>query len=128
MTLRVRGIRGAVTVEKDQAEEVVQTTETLLREMIQANQLEAEDVASIWITATEDIVSAFPAQAIRNIEGWSMVPVLCAREIPVPQSLAMCIRIMLHVNTTLRQDEINHVYLKGAKQLRPDLNLTQKRS
>lgn len=128
MSYKLRGIRGATTVKQNVEEEILQATELLLRQMIQENQVKAEDVASVWITVTEDLSATFPAKALRKIEGWNLVPVMCAKEIPVPGSLAKCIRVMMNVNTTLNQDQVNHVYLNEAIQLRPDLNLTKKRS
>jgi chorismate mutase len=117
----IRGVRGAITVRNDTEAEVVSQTEKLLRQMIQENQIAAEDVASIFISVTDDITSAFPAKAVRNINGWKYVPVMCMSEIPVQSSLKKCIRVMMHVNTTKRQEEISHIYLDGAEVLRPDL-------
>jgi chorismate mutase len=122
----IRGIRGATTVEENGGQAIVQETELLLREMIKANEVKAEDVASVLISVTEDLTAAFPAAALRNIEGWTYVPVMCMREIPVPNSLPYCIRVMMTVNTTKSQEEICHIYLKNAAQLRPDLSLTKK--
>lgn len=126
MSSKLRGFRGAITVETDTEENIISATERLVREMIAQNGIKADDVASVWMTMTEDLVSAFPAKALRNIEGWKYVPVMCSREIPVPGSLPKCIRVMMHVHTTKAQDEIVHVYLEKAKCLRPDLNLTVK--
>jgi chorismate mutase len=117
----VRGIRGATTVTENDRSEMIEATEALVQEMIQANQVEAEDVAQILISVTEDIDAAFPAAAVRRIEGWSYVPVMCMREIPVPNSIRKCIRVMMTVNTSIDQDKINHIYLKEAIALRPDL-------
>lgn len=118
----IRGVRGAITVEEDNEQEILNATERLLREMIKQNEIEPEMVASVFISATEDIISAFPAKALRKIEGWTYVPVMCMREIPVVSSLKNCIRIMLHLNTNKTQKEIKHVYLNNAIVLRPDLN------
>jgi chorismate mutase len=123
----IRGIRGATTVEHNEELEITQATEELLREMIKANDVKAGDVASVLISATEDLTAAFPAKALRNIEGWTYVPVMCMREIPVPNSLPRCIRVMMTVNTEKAQNEIHHVYLREAIQLRPDLSLTGKK-
>lgn len=118
----IRGVRGAITIEEDKEQEILDATERLLREMIKQNDIEPDKVASVFISATEDIVSAFPARALRKIEGWTYVPVMCMREIPVVSSLKKCIRIMLHLNTDKSQQEIKHVYLEKATVLRPDLN------
>lgn len=117
----VRGIRGATTVTENDRSEMIEATEELVQEMIQANKVEADDVAQILISVTEDIDAAFPAAAVRRIEGWSYVPVMCMREIPVPNSIQKCIRVMMTVNTSIDQDKINHIYLKEAVALRPDL-------
>ncbi|PDM41069.1 MULTISPECIES: chorismate mutase [unclassified Geobacillus] len=122
----IRGIRGAITVERNEAEEIVDATETLLKEMIRANDVTASDVSFVLISVTEDITAAFPAQALRRIEGWTYVPVMCMREIPVPNTLPRCIRVMMTVETTKKQEEISHIYLRDAVTLRPDLSLTKK--
>ena len=122
----IRGIRGAIRVEQNEAEEIVTATEILLREMIEANGVVADDVSFVLISVTDDINAAFPAQALRRIDGWTYVPVMCTREIPVPGSLPRCIRVMMTVATEKKQDEICHVYLKDAAILRPDLSLTKK--
>lgn len=117
----IRGIRGAITVSQNKEPEIVAAAEKLIREAIKANNISPDEVASVFISATDDVTAAFPAKALRNIEGWKYVPVMCMKELSVPSSLEMCIRIMIHVNTVLAQSEINHVYLDGAKELRPDL-------
>jgi len=106
----VRGIRGATTVTRNDRQEIVDR-----------NEFEPEDISSIWITMTPDLDAVFPALAIREMEGWNMVPLMCALEVPVQGSLPLCIRLMLHINTTKTQQEIRHVYLNEAKRLRPDL-------
>ena len=100
---------------------MIEATEALVQEMIRSNQVKADDVAQILISVTEDIDAVFPAAAVRRIEGWSYVPVMCMREIPVPNSIQKCIRVMMTVNTLIEQDKINHIYLKEAVALRPDL-------
>jgi chorismate mutase len=122
----LRGIRGATTVERNEELAITQATEELLREMIKANDVKASDVAFVLISATDDLTAAFPAKALRNIAGWTYVPVMCMREIPVPHSLPRCIRVMMTVNTTKQQEEVRHIYLREAVQLRPDLSLTGK--
>ncbi|WP_046215017.1 chorismate mutase [Paenibacillus wulumuqiensis] len=117
----VRGIRGATTVARNDRQEILDETLVLLREIVARNEFEPEDISSIWITMTPDLDAVFPALAIREMEGWNMVPLMCALEVPVQGSLPMCIRLMLHINTTKTQQEIRHVYLNEAKRLRPDL-------
>lgn len=119
----IRGIRGATTVTENREDEIIEATEILLREIIEQNKIEANMVASIFISVTEDITAAFPAKAIRLIDDWTFVPVMCMREIPVPSGLPKCIRIMMHVNTKVPQEEINHIYLGNATTLRPDLKV-----
>ncbi|WP_147533785.1 chorismate mutase [Bacillus marasmi] len=118
----IRGVRGAITVKEDNEAELVSATEKLIRQMIEENQITADQVASILFTVTNDLKAAFPAKAVRLIEGWRYVPVMCMQEIPVPDSLKKCIRVMMHVNTNTAQEDIMHVYLEGAEVLRPDLS------
>ncbi|QIZ09719.1 chorismate mutase [Priestia megaterium] len=118
----IRGMRGAITVSQNTEEAIITATEELLEKIIEENHIQPELVASVFISTTEDINAVFPAKALRKFEGWTYVPVMCMQEMPVPNSLKMCVRIMMHVNTTQSQEEINHVYLKGAKVLRPDLS------
>lgn len=120
----VRGIRGAITVTHNKESEIVEATERLLKEVIEKNDIDPLAVAHVIITVTEDLNAAFPAKALRSFSGWTYVPVMCSREIPVPNSLPLCIRVMLTVNTDVAQEEIKHVYLEDAVHLRPDLLLT----
>lgn len=117
----VRGIRGATTVTENNADEIVLKTREMIEQMIHKNGLLPEQVAQVIITVTNDIDAAFPARALRMIDGWSYVPVMCALEIPVPNSLPKCIRVMMTVNTNVTQEKIEHIYLHGAQVLRPDL-------
>jgi chorismate mutase len=112
-----RGIRGATSVERNESEEILAATKELLQLMVERNDLAIEDIASAIFTVTEDLDAAFPATAARAM-GWTEVPLLDAREIPVPNSLGKCIRVMLHVNTTLSAAEIQHVYIRDAVNLR----------
>jgi monofunctional chorismate mutase len=115
----VRGIRGAITVEANQKEAIITATEEMLEEICRLNQFDPEEIAGAFFTVTGELTATFPAEAARK-RGWTMVPMLCATEIPVPGSLPMCIRVMIHVNTTKRADEIRHVYMRRAVALRPD--------
>lgn len=117
----IRGIRGAITVEQNTESAILDATGELMAELIKANRMEPEDIASVFATVTEDLDATFPARAIRSIPGWELVPVMCAREIPVPGSIAKCIRVLILVNTTTPQKDIRHVYLRHATRLRPDL-------
>ncbi len=123
----IRGVRGATTASQNTEEAIISVTEELLAKLIEGNEIKPEIVASVFISTTEDINAAFPARALRKFPGWTYVPVMCMREMPVDNSLQMCIRVMLHVNTDQTQQEIKHVYLNKAKVLRPDLGVnTQK--
>jgi chorismate mutase len=124
--MAVRGIRGATSVAVDSKPEILAATRELLEELLRANQLTGhfDDIVSAIFTTTHDLVAAFPAEAARAL-GMSAVPLLCASEIPVPDSLPRCIRILLHVNTEKTQAEMVHVYLRDAKKLRPDVSSAQ---
>jgi chorismate mutase len=120
-----RGIRGATTVPADEPDLILDATRELLEEILAENDtMRPEDIASAFFTVTGDLVSTFPAQAARQM-GWSLVPMLCAREIPVPNSLPRVIRVLVHWNTEIPQNEITHVYLRDAVKLRPDLVAAQ---
>ncbi len=116
----LRGIRGATTVDVDTAEAILTATEELVREVVAANGIVAEDVASALFTVTPDLRAEFPAAAARRM-GWTMVPLLNFTEIGVPGRLERCIRILVHVNTQRTQAEMVHCYLRDAVALRPDL-------
>ena len=116
----VRGIRGATTVERNDAGEIREATQELLQRILDENQLCTEDLVSAIFTLTPDLNADFPASSAREI-GWQLVPLLCATEIPVPGALPHCIRVLLHVNTTRNQNEIRHIFLRDAVKLRKDL-------
>jgi chorismate mutase len=120
----IRGMRGAITVDSNSEEVIISATEELLKQLIEGNNILPEQVASVFISTTDDLNAAFPARALRKFDGWTYVPVMCMRELPVTNGLPMCVRVMLHVNTAVKQEEIVHVYLNGAKVLRPDLGNT----
>ncbi|MDI3339866.1 MAG: chorismate mutase [Sphaerobacter sp.] len=117
--MRCRAIRGAITTERNTAEDILEATRELLAAMIEANDLRAEDVASIIFTTTPDLNATFPAIAARDY-GWDAVPLLCTHEMNVPGALDHVIRILMHVNTEKSQSEITHVYLRRARELRPE--------
>jgi chorismate mutase len=119
--MTIRGIRGAITIDADKPGQVLSATREMLEGILSANpSLRTEDIASAIFTVTDDIASAFPAVAARQM-GWDLVPVVCTLEIPVPDSLPLCIRVLIHWNTDLSQNAIRHVYLRKAINLRPDL-------
>ena len=119
--MRCRGIRGATTADANTAEAILAATKELLQLLIEANGLRPEEVAGAIFTVTPDLTAAFPARAAREM-GWTKVPLLCAREIPVPGDIPRCIRVLILWNTEKDQGEIRHIYAKGAKGLRPDLS------
>ncbi|MDG5470643.1 chorismate mutase [Jeotgalibacillus sp. ET6] len=119
----IRGIRGATTITADQEGYVLAASQKLLEEMIEKNKVDPETVASVFISVTPDISSAFPAKAIRQFENWRHVPVMCMQEIPVKDALPFCVRVMMHVNTAKPQKEIHHIYQENAVKLRPDLTM-----
>lgn len=118
--MRVRAVRGAITVPVDDKESIISNTSSLLSEMMNKNSIAKEDLVSIIFTATPDLTSEFPAAAARSI-GISDVPLLCATEIDVKGSIQRCIRVMMHAYTDLDYDRLRHVYLGDARQLRTDL-------
>lgn len=123
--MAVRGVRGATSVEADDPALIRQAARELMEEIIRRNQItNFDDIISAVFTTTEDLVSAFPAEAARAM-GMNQVPLLCAREIPVTGSMPRCIRVLLHINSERTPKEIEHVYLRDAQKLRPDLKSAQ---
>jgi len=116
-----RGVRGATTIEKNDREEILIATRQLLALMIRQNGISPEDIASAIFTTTPDIDAEFPALAARQMQ-WLDVPLICGHEMTVPGSLPLCIRVLIHWNTAKAQAEIEHVYVREAKRLRPDLS------
>jgi chorismate mutase len=119
MSMRCRGVRGATTVAENTPEAILEATSELLAELMRANGLRIEDVASAFFTTTRDLNAEFPAVAANRM-GWNDVALLCGHEMDVPGSLAMCLRVLLHVNSEKSPEDIRHVYLRGARALRPD--------
>jgi len=120
--MAVRGVRGATVAEKDDPENILSATRKLLNTILTENpDMVLEDIASVLFTVTDDLLSIYPAKAAREM-GWNQVPLICAREIPVPGGLSGCIRVLIHWNTDTPQSEIQHVYLGAAASLRPDLS------
>jgi chorismate mutase len=119
--IRLRGIRGATTVEANTSDAILTATHELLSALIDANDLRPEDVASVFFSTTQDLNAEFPAVAARDM-GWSHAALMCTHEMYVPGSLPMCVRVLLHVHTARTQDEVRFVYLRGAKALRADLS------
>jgi chorismate mutase len=122
--VRVRGIRGAIRVEANTPEAILDAARALLTEITHANSLESDDVAAVVFTCTPDLDAAFPAEAARVL-GWNRVPLLCSREMDVPGAMSRVLRVLMLVNTAAPQEEIVHVYVGEAERLRPDLGSAQ---
>lgn len=116
----MRAARGAIRVREDTMEDVFAATERLLTAMFERNGVDPDDIVSIFFTATEDLRSAFPAEAARRM-GLGRVPLMCAQEIPVRGSMPGVVRILMHFHTLRGQDEVAPTYLDGAESLRDDL-------
>lgn len=116
----VRAVRGAIQVDRDDPEVIFNDTGELIIEVIRRNNLDTDDIISVFFTVTPDLASGFPAAAARGL-GLNEVPMLCATEIGVPNSMARVIRLLAHIQTDRPRSAIEHVYLRGAAQLRPDL-------
>ena len=120
MSTQVLALRGAITLERDDRDHLLERVERLLTEMIERNSLSSEDLISILFTATPDIHSVFPAVAARQM-GLGDVPLICAQELSVDDSMPLCVRVLMHTNTELTRSELRHVYLEEARTLRDDL-------
>lgn len=116
-----RGVRGAITLSANTEEEIKNATVELLNEMLAKNEIKTKDISFAIFTLTSDLNADFPAKYARLNCDFNKVPMMCYQELDVPNSLKMCLRILLNINSTKTQDEIKHIYLKGAKVLRGDL-------
>lgn len=123
MTIYCRGIRGATTATANTPEAILEATRELLLLLIDANDLDSADIASVIFTTTPDLNAEFPALAARQL-GWHDVALLCGHEMDVPGALSRCIRILIHWNTPKSQTEIKHLYIKGAHNLRPERSIS----
>ena len=115
--MSVRGIRGATTADENMHEAILDATADLLRQMVEANGTQVEDIAAIYFTVTNDLDAEFPPLAARRM-GWTDLALLCATEIPVPGSQDRCIRVLMIVNSERSQEDIRFIYLKDAENLR----------
>jgi chorismate mutase len=116
----VRAVRGAIQVDRDDRQDVLDATTELLQAVLSRNGISADQLISVVFTATPDLVSEFPAYAARQM-GITDVPLLCATEIAVPSAMPRVLRLLAHVETELARSDIRHVYLRGAAALRTDL-------
>lgn len=120
MNRSVRALRGATTLERDDADHLIERVEMLITEMLERNGIGHDEMVSILFTATPDVHSAFPAAAARRM-GFGDVPLICAQELDIDGAMPLCIRVMMHIETDLERTQMRHVYLHEARALRDDL-------
>ena len=121
--MAVRAVRGATQLEQDTREHMLDRVAEMVLDVMASNGLRVDDFISVIFTATNDLVSEFPAYAARQL-GFSDVPLVCARELEIEGSMPRVVRLMAHVDTDLPRAEVTHVYLHGAANLRRDLSRT----
>ena len=117
----MRGIRGAITVGRNEKEEIWQAAQELVTEILRTNNITPADIGAAIFSVTEDLTAAFPSTGARRLPGFDLVPLFDARQCAVEDSLPRCIRVLLLVDTNCSQKEMHHIYLRGAAGLRPDL-------
>ncbi len=118
---RMRALRGAITVEGNDRDAIVAGTGELLETMIARNGVDGDDLVSMIFTATPDLDAEFPAIAARRL-GLAHVPLLCSVELDVKGAMPRCVRVLMHLYTERGPDELQHVYLRDARELRTDLS------
>ncbi len=118
--MRLLALRGAITCDVDTAAQIEERTQRLVREMLERNSVDHDDLVSIIFTATDDLHSQFPATAARGL-GLGDVPLICARELDVAHGMARCIRVLMHFYGPQSRSDLHHIYLEGARSLRDDL-------
>lgn len=118
--MRLIGVRGATMLQKNDAQEMKLAVSELLQEMIAKNNIKNEDLVSIIFTTTEDLNCAFPASSAREL-GLGDVPLLCSKEIDVPNAPELVVRILIHTYSEIARKDVSHIYLRGAEVLRQDL-------
>jgi chorismate mutase len=120
MSTSVLALRGAITLERDEREHLLERVQQLLTEMLERNEVDHDDLISILFTATPDVHSVFPAVAAREM-GLGDVPLICAQELDIEGAMPLCIRVMMHLVTDRDRSQLRHVYLEQARGLRDDL-------
>ena len=120
--MTMRGIRGATTVDENSREQIWQAACQLVTEILSRNELHAEDIGAMIFSTTEDLTAAFPSSAVRKLPALRLIPLFDTREPAVEKSLPLCIRVLMLADIDKKQNEVRHVYLGGAKNLRPDLD------
>ncbi len=119
--MALRGIRGAITVDENSAEKIWQAAQRLVTKIMSSNGLRGEDVGAIIFSSTQDLTAAFPSTGVRQLNGLRLVPLFDTIEPAIENSLPLCIRVLILADVDKKQREVHHVYLDGAKNLRPDL-------
>ena len=122
--MMIRGVRGAITVDANTRDDILSATQDLLSIMVERNSIDENDVASILFTTTPELTAAFPAKAAREF-GWTRTALMGFVEADVQDGLPMCIRVLIHWNTDKHMDEIQHVFMRDAIKLRPDLKVDE---
>lgn len=120
--MTMRGIRGAVTVDENSKEKIWSAARQLVTEILSRNEVQAENIGAIIFSSTEDLTAAFPSSAIRQLPALRLIPLFDTREPAIDNSLPLCIRVLILVDTVKEQNKIRHVYLGETKNLRPDLD------
>ena len=120
--MALRGIRGAITVDENSREEIWQAARRLVTKVLSSNKMRGEDVGAIIFSSTQDLTAAFPSTGVRQLTGLRLVPLFDTIEPAIENSLPRCIRVLILADIDKRQNEVCHVYLDGAKNLRPDLD------
>ncbi|MFL6100727.1 MAG: chorismate mutase [Actinomycetales bacterium] len=118
--MAVRAVRGAIQLERDEREHLLESVRELVRAVLDSNPFDVDDLISVIFTATQDLHSEFPALAAREL-GLGDVPLICTQELDITGAMPRVVRLMAHVDTDLSRAEIQHVYLRGAAELRRDL-------
>ena len=119
----LRGVRGAITVEENVYEQIMDSVSELLGALVEENSIDSEEVGAVIFSSTPDLDAAFPAAAARKI-GWADVPLFGTQEIEVVDKIKLCVRVLILWNTDKPQKEIKHLYLRDAVVLRPDIART----
>lgn len=119
--MALRGIRGATTVDANDKEAIWHAAQLLMTKIMSENQLNFEQIGAAIFSSTEDLTAAFPTTGVRKLPSFEMIPMFDTRQLAIENSLPMCIRVLLLVDSDLSANEISHVYLNRARTLRPDL-------
>ena len=116
--MKVRGLRGATTADSNTSDDILDATRELLERLVEANDVDADDIAAVTFSATKDLNAEFPAVAARVHLGWTNVAIMCSHEMDVPGGQERCIRVLILVNTDKSPQDLEMVYLRDAANLR----------